>query len=72
MAILGFLFFTSVLATAIWTIAITVSQRRDYIVALLSGSQAAAVLVPVAQRRRVRRISPLSYRAEVSLIRAAA
>lgn len=72
MAVLGFLFFAVVLAVAIWAIGATVAPRAGYIAALLAGSVAAPVLVPVAQRRRVRRISPLSFGSKVRLIRAAA
>lgn len=56
MAALGFLFFLVVLVAAVWAIVMTVAPRSAYIAALLSGSAAAPVLVPVAQRRRVRRI----------------
>lgn len=59
MAVMGLLFFASVLAVAVWAIHATVAPRASYIAALLSGSAAAPLLVPVAQRRRVRRISPL-------------
>lgn len=72
MAILGFLFFAGVLAVSMWTIVATIQPRLGYIVALLSGSAAAPVLVPVAQRRRVRRLRPLPLRSELRMIRAAA
>lgn len=62
MAVFGFLFFMGVLATALWAIFVTIAPRLSYIAALLSDSAAAPVLVPVAQRRRVRRISPLPVR----------
>lgn len=71
-AVMGSLFFVIVLAVSLWAMIVTVAPRLNYIAALLSGSMAAPVLAPVAQRRRVRRISPLPYRAELSLIRAAA
>lgn len=57
MAALGFLFFLGVLGASLWTIFATVAPRSNYIAALLSGSSAAPMLVPVAQRRRVRRIN---------------
>lgn len=72
MAILGFLFFAGVLAVSVWAMVVTIQPRLGYIVALLSGSAAAPVLVPVAQRRRVRRLRPLPLRSELRMIRAAA
>lgn len=72
MAILGFLFFASVLAVAVWAMFVTIHPRMGYVVALLSGSAAAPLLVPVAQRRRVRRLRPLPLRSELRMIRAAA
>lgn len=58
MVLLGFLFFSGVLAVSLWAMAITIAPRAGYIAALLSGSAAAPVLVPVAQRRPVRRVRP--------------
>ena len=72
MAVLGFLFFSGVMAVSLWSIYATVQPRLGYIAALLSGSTAAPVLVPVAQRRRVRRVRPLPLRSELRMIRAAA
>lgn len=72
MAVMGFLFFAGVLATSLWAMFVTIRPRLGYIVALLSGSAAAPVLVPVAQRRRVRRFRPLPLRSELGMIRAAA
>lgn len=72
MTILGFLFFAGVLAVSLWAMIITIAPRLDYIVELLSGEAAEPALQPVAQRRRVRQLSPLSFRSEVRLIRAAA
>lgn len=72
MAVFGFLFFLGVLIVSLWTIHATVAPRLGYIVALLSGSNAAPALVPVAQRRRVRRISPFLPTVGPQSIRAAA
>lgn len=72
MAAISFLFFVAVLAAAIWAIYATVAPRGRYITALLSDSAAAPVLVPTVRGRPVRRVSPLSPRAELRLIRAAA
>lgn len=72
MTVLGFLFFAAVLAVAVWSILLTIMPRKAYISALLSGSTAAPVLVPVAQRRRVRRIEPATARvARAGLLAAA-
>lgn len=72
MAVMGFLFFATVFAVSVWAIVDTVQPRAGYIVELLSGSTASATLVPVAQRRRVRRLSPLPVQSELRMIRAAA
>ena len=72
MAILGFLFFASVLAVSLWTMFVTIQPRLGYIIALLDGSVMAPLPIPVAQRRRVRQLNPLSFRSEVGLILAAA
>lgn len=73
MAVLAGLFFMGVLATSLGAILATIAPRRPYIAALLSGSYAAPVLVPVAQRRRVRRIKPFPSQSMAgSLQRAAA
>ena len=72
MAVMGFIFFAGVLAVSVWAMVVTIQPRLGYIVALLSGSAAAPVLVPVAQRRRVRRLRPLPLRSELRMIRAAA
>lgn len=71
-AILVVMFFAGVMAVATWAIVATIAPRLDYIAALLSDRPVSPMLVPVAQRRRVRRLSPLSFRSEVRLIRAAA
>ena len=72
MAVLGFLFFLGVLATAMWAMFVTITPRASYIAALLSGSAAAPMLVPVAQRRSVRRIKPLKAYAALATLSAAA
>lgn len=72
MAVLGFLFFAGVLTIAVWAMVTTIMPRASYIAALLSGSAAAPVIVPVAQRRRVRRIQPLTARASLQALPAAA
>lgn len=72
MAVLGFLFFVSVLAIAVWAMFATIAPRASYIAALLSGSTAAPVLVPVAQRRRVSRMQPLTARAALTALPAVA
>ena len=71
-AVLGFLFFATVLAVAVCTIVATVTPRLDYIAALLASSVSASTPVPVAQRRRVRQVRPLPLRSELRLLRAAA
>ena len=72
MAILSVLFFAGVLATAAWAIVGSFMPRRDYVVALLTGSVAAPAPVLVAQHRRVRRLTPLSFHSELRALRAAA
>lgn len=72
MALLGFLFFAAVFSASVWSIYATVAPRAGYLMALLSGSAVAPVLLPVAQRRRVRRLKPLSLQSELRLLRAAA
>lgn len=72
MAVLGLLFFASVLIIALWSIVATIQPRVAYIADLLSGSTTAPVLIPVAQRRRVRQLNPLAVRSELQLIRAIA
>ncbi len=72
MVLLSGMFFMSVLAVSLWAMFVTIAPRIDYIAALLSGAVVAPVMVPVAQRRRVRQLNPLSVRSEIRMIRAAA
>ncbi len=72
MAVLGFLFFTSVLGIAVSSIVLTLRPRMGYIVELLLGHATQSAQIPVAARRRVRRLTPLSVRSELRMIRAAA
>lgn len=72
MTILVSLFFGAVLAAAIWAMIATIAPRAHYIAALLSGSAAAPVLVPVAQRRQVRRVTAFPIRPAARMLPAAA
>lgn len=72
MAILGLMLFSITLAISLGTIAATLLPRWNYVVALLDGSAFAPAAQPVAARRRVNRIAPVTLRAQLRLLRAAA